>query len=167
MYVMTLCRRSDVGKPKAVVAADFINRRVAGCNVTAYLLHCFSSFLSRLLSASWHVWSYLFNFSSTSVNICFSAYCYCSVIMLGGLMGFAIWKLLVWLPVGARHVKTLPSCLLRCAPLTKPYNLISVSSSEFWYRVEGTVTLDLASLFLCITDCVVQSPTGSKHKKGR
>jgi len=41
---MALCRRSDVGKPKAVVAADFINRRVAGCNVTAYLLHCFHYF---------------------------------------------------------------------------------------------------------------------------
>jgi len=43
--LITLCRRSDVGKPKAVVAADFINRRVAGCNVTAYLLCCFLSFL--------------------------------------------------------------------------------------------------------------------------
>jgi len=31
-----ICRRSDIGKSKAQVAADFINKRVPGCNVTPY-----------------------------------------------------------------------------------------------------------------------------------
>ena len=29
-------RAKDIGKPKAVVAADFINKRVPSCKVTAY-----------------------------------------------------------------------------------------------------------------------------------
>lgn len=34
-----ISRPKDIGKPKAVVAAEFINSRVAGCNVTPYPLN--------------------------------------------------------------------------------------------------------------------------------
>lgn len=33
---MSLCRPKDIGREKAVVAAEFVNSRVAGCNVTPY-----------------------------------------------------------------------------------------------------------------------------------
>ena len=33
---MSLCRPKDIGREKAVVAAEFVNSRVAGCSVTPY-----------------------------------------------------------------------------------------------------------------------------------
>ena len=87
---MTLCRRSDVGKPKAVVAADFINRRVAGSNVTAYLLHRFLAiFLSWLLLASYHItpaFMYKFKFQFSLNYIHLLASCYRSVVILDGVV---------------------------------------------------------------------------------
>ena len=35
---ISIFRRSDIGKPKAEVAAAFINKRVAGCKVVPYPL---------------------------------------------------------------------------------------------------------------------------------
>ena len=38
--VLTFFRPKDIGRAKAVVAAEFVNSRVAGCNVTPYPLNC-------------------------------------------------------------------------------------------------------------------------------
>ena len=38
MTFLCLCSRpKDVNRPKAVVAAEFINKRIQGCNVVPYL----------------------------------------------------------------------------------------------------------------------------------
>ena len=42
MYVHVYYSDDDIGKPKAEVAASFINDRVAGCNVTPYPSHLLS-----------------------------------------------------------------------------------------------------------------------------
>lgn len=38
VYSLNNFRLKDVNRPKAVVAAEFINNRVKGCNVIPYLL---------------------------------------------------------------------------------------------------------------------------------
>jgi len=38
IIIFFFCRRKDIGKPKATVAAEFINQRIAGCHCTPYLL---------------------------------------------------------------------------------------------------------------------------------
>ena len=58
-----VCSDDDIGKPKAEVAASFINDRVAGCNVTPYpshllslslsfgaLIHCFTAISCAIVS---------------------------------------------------------------------------------------------------------------------
>ena len=35
-YIFSFYRPKDIGRAKAVVAAEFVNSRVAGCNVTSY-----------------------------------------------------------------------------------------------------------------------------------
>ena len=37
-FLFCICRPKDIGRAKAVAAAEFINSRVAGCNVTPYPL---------------------------------------------------------------------------------------------------------------------------------
>ena len=40
-FLFCICRPKDIGRAKAVVAAEFINSRVAGCNVNPYPLSLF------------------------------------------------------------------------------------------------------------------------------